>query len=353
MFLGSRTGLSPLLGVVIVAGCLALSWLAVYPLGGAAYVAPNFFYVPILLAAVRFGAVGAAVVAIASTLLSGPLMPADVSAGTAQKTGDWVSRGGFFLVLGSFASYLAARAQKSWVARLRMTEREEELARQRVEMLQTLSHELRTPLTIILGTALTLRSRRMADEEAAPLLDSLARAARRLEDQVKVALAASGYLDRRRTCEKIDLAELTLEVARSLEETDQPRRVRFETRVSPPAVHSDPEVMAVILKCIIDNALKFSPPDLPVLVEVENGDGSIRISVQDRGPGIAPEFAEAAFQPFTQADASLTRAAGGLGIGLYAAHRLAEAIGGSIALSSSPSGTRLTIDIPQRREEDA
>jgi signal transduction histidine kinase len=205
---------------------------------------------------------------------------------------------------------------------------------------------------VIKATAIILQRRKLVQEQADVLVASLVDAANKLEEKVMLVLEASGQSDRRRALEKVDLAKLTNEIAKSLERTDEPRRVLFESGMSTPAVITDPEAMTVILKCIVDNALKFSPPEKPVKVAVRDHDGEVAITVEDQGPGVPEEFADEAFEAFTQADASLSRAAGGLGIGLYAAHRLAGSIGARLNLSSTDEGTRLTISVPQRRDID-
>jgi PAS domain S-box-containing protein len=79
---------------------LGLSWFVSYALGGAGHVPPHWFYIPILLAAARFGLTGAAVAAVAAGLVAGPLLPADVATGTPQHLLDWMGRLGFFLGIG-------------------------------------------------------------------------------------------------------------------------------------------------------------------------------------------------------------------------------------------------------------
>ena len=98
--LGTRTWLQ---GVAVL-GLLALSWVFSYEVGGAGKVAPHVFYVPIIVAAARFGWMGAALTGAAAGLLAGPPLPLDVAAGTAQPLSDWASRLGFFVAIGMTVS---------------------------------------------------------------------------------------------------------------------------------------------------------------------------------------------------------------------------------------------------------
>jgi PAS domain S-box-containing protein len=100
---GRRTFRSPssiATAVTRVSLALAACWLATYLLGGAGIVAPHWFYIPIILAAVALGPVGTVVTAVVAGLLAGPLMPADVANGVRQSATDWGSRLTFFVVIG-------------------------------------------------------------------------------------------------------------------------------------------------------------------------------------------------------------------------------------------------------------
>jgi EAL domain-containing protein (putative c-di-GMP-specific phosphodiesterase class I) len=110
-----------------VAALLVATWLACVAGGGSRTVLPHLFYVPILVAASRTGARGAAAAAVAAGLLAGPLLPLDVAAGTAQTTANWLLRLGMFLVVGqvmavlshwSHASIRAELDRRKTVARL-------------------------------------------------------------------------------------------------------------------------------------------------------------------------------------------------------------------------------------------
>jgi PAS domain S-box-containing protein len=96
-----------------VAGLLGLSWLVSYVLGGAGRVPPHWFYLPILLAAARFGLPGAAATAVVAGLVAGPLLPLDVSTGTQQHLLDWSARLGFFLGIGLVMGAVIVRLKGS------------------------------------------------------------------------------------------------------------------------------------------------------------------------------------------------------------------------------------------------
>jgi diguanylate cyclase len=126
----------PLAASAIVAALL-LSWFLSHAVGGAGSVAPHWFYLPVLFAAARFGCPGALFVGLAAGLLAGPATPLDVSAGTAQAPVDWVTRLGFFVLLGQVMALVVGRTRDAIgheVDRLRC-ERDLRLAHQRGEFL--------------------------------------------------------------------------------------------------------------------------------------------------------------------------------------------------------------------------
>src|SRR5262249_22683787 len=106
-----------------------------------------------------------------------------------------------------------------------------------------------------------------------------------------------------------------------------------------------------VLTNILSNAAKFSPREAVIAVAIRAEFDSVRVSVRDRGPGIAPEFRSRIFQRFAQADSSDSRAKGGTGLGLSIAKTIIERLGGSISFDSAPGeGTTFHITLPARQE---
>jgi anti-sigma regulatory factor (Ser/Thr protein kinase) len=102
-----------------------------------------------------------------------------------------------------------------------------------------------------------------------------------------------------------------------------------------------------ILANLLSNARKFSPRDGRITVGARNSMGNFCFWVQDEGPGIQPAELEHLFDPFWQADTSLTRTAGGVGLGLYLVKRLTVALKGEVRVDSKVGeGARFTVVIP-------
>jgi hypothetical protein len=106
---------------------LAVSWLVAYLVGGAGVAAPHWFYLPVLYAAARFGCRGAAASAVAAGLLAGPLMPLDVAAGVAQRPEDWITRAGFFVIIGQVMALVIGQSRSALRAEFERLHMEKDL----------------------------------------------------------------------------------------------------------------------------------------------------------------------------------------------------------------------------------
>lgn len=336
-------------------GMGAAWWLALMS-GSLTAVSRHWFYVPVVFAAVRFGLPGGLFAGVLAGLLGGPAVFTVEGAATAYDV--WVTRGAFFVGVGVFVAGLVAVVRDSQRQAVALAEQEKRLAYQRSALIQTVSHEFRTPLTILHGGIQTLDRRQdEVGERLRPLIPSLARAERRLDEMVSVVLATADAMDasQRLTAEPIRLAGLVEAVTASLDRPDATRRVVTEIGSDAELIVTVPGYLQLALRCVIDNALRFSPADRPVTVTAtRTADDTVAIGVHDEGPGIDAGFLEEAFQPFTQADPSSQRAHGGLGIGLFTARRVVERIGGSIRIDPADRhvGTSVVIVVPQQRDGD-
>ena len=148
-------------------------------------------------------------------------------------------------------------------------------------------------------------------------------------------------------CADVHLANLIDEVDSETRGLQERSPLSFLWRVSPGLqVHTDPAKLKLILKNLIANAIKFTEQGT-VTLEAFPGNPGVEITVADTGIGIAPEALPIIFEPFRQADASLTRRRGGVGLGLYIVRRLLDMLGGSITVESEVGrGSTFRIQLP-------
>ena len=99
---------------------------------------------------------------------------------------------------------------------------------------------------------------------------------------------------------------------------------------------------------LLDNAVKYSPSGGRVVLRVEDGARSVRLSVADEGVGIPAAEQQRVFEKFYRLDNQLTRAGGGTGLGLYITRELVRRMGGTIAVRSEPgAGSTFTVELPR------
>jgi len=227
-----------------------------------------------------------------------------------------------------------------------------EANRLKEQFLATLSHELRSPLGAIRMWSSLLRSGKLDAPRTVRALDGIERSAilqeQLVEDLLDVSRIAAGklVLDLRPVNPKA-LVEAALDAIRGAAEAKQVRlEAQFE--FSEGQVRGDPVRLQQIVWNLLSNAVKFSAQGGRVVVRLAGVDEQVVIAVQDEGEGIAPEFLPHVFERFWQADATRTRAHGGLGLGLAIVRELVHLHGGSVEAASEGKGrgTTLTVRLP-------
>jgi PAS domain S-box-containing protein len=206
-----------------------------------------------------------------------------------------------------------------------------ELDDMKTQLLNTVSHELRTPLTPLRLQVELLRSRTAGSAENRHSFDIIDRNLQRLtdivSDMVDVARIEAGKLggERRAT----DLRQLVHDAAENYRVAAEHAGVRLAVRGAPAMVMGDPLRLAQVLDNLIANAVKFTPQDGSVAVEVAVHDGTARVCVADSGVGLSREQLDMLFQPFAQVHpGNGTRS--GTGLGLFISKGIVEAHGGRI-----------------------
>ncbi|HSQ66231.1 MAG TPA: hybrid sensor histidine kinase/response regulator [Polyangiaceae bacterium] len=221
------------------------------------------------------------------------------------------------------------------------------------EFLATVSHELRTPLNAILGWSILARDMTSEPQvqRALATIERNARAEMRIiEDLLDVGRILSGKL--RLEIGEVDVAEPIRGAALAVREAAHAKQVTLTIDVASDVgrIVADGARLQQIAWNLLSNAIKFTHAGGHVTLRVRREDGSIILAVEDDGEGIAPEVLPVLFQPFRQADSSMTRRHGGLGIGLAIADQLVQAHGGTLRAESPGvgQGATFTAVLPAR-----
>lgn len=221
------------------------------------------------------------------------------------------------------------------------------------EFLGMMSHELRTPITVIRGGARVLRSRasHLDDETRAGLLNDIERESERLSRMLENLLAlARAELDREVTLEPVLLHRLLPKLL-DAQGAGAGRAVTLATEGDLHAVAAEPGYIEHIVRNLVGNAMKYSPPDAPIDVVVSGCEDGATIRVLDRGFGIGEGEAAKIFERFYRSDRT-SRLAGGAGLGLAVCKRLVEAMSGEIwAKPREGGGLEVGFSLPTYQEE--
>jgi signal transduction histidine kinase len=232
------------------------------------------------------------------------------------------------------------------IRRLRASER------MQAELVANVSHELRTPLSIVQGYSEILGEELLGAMPASAIapLQAIDRAAQSLNhlvsDFLLYAKLGAQVLDIEHT--SVSIGELIGEIEELAEAELQGRPLHFrvDTARAPAAIVSDRLKLRVILRNLVNNAIKFTTEG-QVVLRIEQRASSLRFIVEDTGCGIPPDDIERIFQPFRQLDGSNTRLHAGIGLGLPLAQKLAQLLGGSLEVEGRPgSGSTFTLVLP-------
>jgi PAS domain S-box-containing protein len=227
-----------------------------------------------------------------------------------------------------------------------------EADRRKDDFLATLSHELRSPMSAVLTWSRLLRSGALDEEKTRRALETIERSVRLqvrlIEDLLDISRIVSGKLSVETT--RVDLravVEAAVEVTRPGAET---KRIRMDVELEPGPVpvRGDAARLQQVAGNLISNAVKFTPEGGRVAVTLARDGAHAALVVQDTGIGIPGHLLSKIFDRFRQADRSITRRYGGLGLGLALARHLVDLHGGRIEAASAgeDQGARFRVCLP-------
>jgi signal transduction histidine kinase len=228
----------------------------------------------------------------------------------------------------------------------------EEKDRQKDQFIAVLAHELRNPLGAIRTAAYALRRLNLQDNRAGPLVERVDRQttaiARMLEDLLDASRIAFGKVSVQ--LEPFDLRSLLTDALDEQQPHARQAGLLLSAQITedPCIVNGDRVRLRQIVDNLLSNAIKFTPAGGRVELTLAVESDSAAVCVRDTGIGFDGSFAERLFEPFVQHEQGRDRSAGGLGLGLAIAARLARLQGGSLAAASPGvgGGALFTLTIP-------
>jgi len=235
----------------------------------------------------------------------------------------------------------------------------ESASRMKDEFLATLSHELRTPMTPILGWAQILQRIALGNPRILQAADVIERNAlsqtRMIDDLLDMSRIMSG---------KISLEMASFDIAATLASAMETVRAAAEARgisitvdiaAGLPTLAGDRQRIEQVLWNLLSNAIKFSSDGGKIHVEARRDGNTVDIAVSDHGKGIEAAFLPHVFERFRQADSSVTRLHGGLGLGLAIVQQIVLLHGGSVVVASAGpgQGATFTVRLPIPRQASA
>lgn len=223
----------------------------------------------------------------------------------------------------------------------------EEASRVKDEFLATVSHELRTPLNAILGWAAMLRHKAVDPSIAKPvevIYRNAQAQAKIIEDILDVSRIITGKLRiEPKPTDLVAIARDTIEVVRPSADAKR-LKIEFETEAEVCLIVADGERIQQVAWNLLSNAIKFTDTGC-IKVAVRQESSRFTLTVSDTGKGIPPEFMPFVFDRFRQADSSITRRMGGLGLGLALVRHIVELHGGRVAVTSDGPGKGATFKV--------
>ncbi|MBD1840901.1 response regulator [Coleofasciculus sp. FACHB-64] len=225
----------------------------------------------------------------------------------------------------------------------------EKLNRLKDEFLSTVSHELRTPLNAILGWSNILRTSKVDAAKMHRALETIERNARSqaqlVDDLLDISRIITGKI--RLNVQTVDLLPAIQAAIDTVRPAADAKNIRLQSVLDPAAgpVLGDSERLQQIVWNLLSNAIKFTPKQGRVQIGLQRINSHIEIVVADTGQGISAEFLPYVFERFRQADGSITRSFGGLGLGLAIVRQLVELHGGTVHAQSPGEGQGATFTV--------
>jgi two-component system, OmpR family, phosphate regulon sensor histidine kinase PhoR len=228
---------------------------------------------------------------------------------------------------------------------------EADISRAHTDFVANASHELRTPLAAILGYVETLRddSENLDSATSQKFLGIIDREGKRLQSLISDLMSLSRVEAEKHDAPRdvIDLAPLVERAARDAAGPSREDRLALDFKIAP-QIHGDAAQLEQVVRNLVDNALKYGHPDTEVSLTLDLArTGDARLTVSDKGDGIASEHIPHLTRRFYRTDPGRSRASGGTGLGLAIVKHIVERHRGKLDITSEVgTGTTVIVRLP-------
>lgn len=226
----------------------------------------------------------------------------------------------------------------------RMADQIHQLVERERGVVRSVAHEVRGPLTRMSLLMERLRNGKRMDETLQRMENEIKTLSQIPELLLQLSLVESGKADLK--WEKCNLGDFLREIMDRMEPIAVGRGCKIQMMTGSDfdlEIEIAPAILGRSIENIIENALRHSPDDSTVDIELKSADGDLELSIRDHGPGVPEADLGSIFRPFFRCDASRTRNTGGLGLGLAITRSCVEAMGGTIWARNAEPGLKLTM----------
>lgn len=256
-----------------------------------------------------------------------------------RKTAQYIGEGfSFFMVIAAGAIFV-----------YRSVKRQLKTSQQQQNFMMAITHELKTPIAVSKLNLETLQKRKLDEAQQQKLVQSALQEANRMNALCNNMLLSSqidagGY---KMTTDEINISDLVHNCTQDFT-TRFPQRLITENIEQDLFSFADTMLMQMVINNLLDNALKYSPKETTITVNVEKQQNKIYIRIADNGPGIDDTEKKKIFDKFYRLGNEATKRAKGTGLGLYLVKRIIKAHNGDIYVNNNqPGGAVFVIELEQ------
>ncbi|WP_287154286.1 sensor histidine kinase [Candidatus Solincola tengchongensis] len=263
--------------------------------------------------------------------------------------GRFCERAGIYIENYLLSNYLLTQLEEARKAQHKI----EELDSLKTDIINVTSHEFRTPITVLQGYSMVLKDRfpQLSEEKRRECLENIIQSCQRLTSLLDQFITISRFQNKEAPVSKqVIPVQAVFEDLKNELEPEQGLRVRSQTPQERVMVSTDRSYLTLLLRNILSNAIRFSPPDSPVILRADLEDDRVRISVRDFGKGMDPSEVRNIFNPFDRLE-DVDKHHSGAGLGLYIVRLIADLLETEIEVDTEPGrGTEFSFRLPVWRE---